>query len=91
MLELCRRAQLPAPEVNVHVEGHTVDFAWAAERLIVETDGWQAHGTRPAFERDRGRDADLLVAGWRVLRFTHTQVERRHGWVAQRLAQALRA
>jgi very-short-patch-repair endonuclease len=91
MLGLCRRWQLPAPKVNVHVGGHTVDFAWPAERLIVETDGWQAHGTRRAFERDRGRDADLLAAGWRVLRFTHAHLERQPAWVAQRLAGALRA
>jgi very-short-patch-repair endonuclease len=41
---------------------------WPDERVIVETDGWQTHGTRTAFERDRRRDLDLTAAGWRVIR-----------------------
>jgi len=65
MLTLCGSYRLPAPEVNSSIESYTVDFVWRAQRLIVETDGWQAHGTRNAFERDRRRDADLLAAGWR--------------------------
>jgi very-short-patch-repair endonuclease len=79
MLALCRRCGLAAPPVNTKIEGYTVDFAWREQRLIAETDGWQAHGTRQAFERDRRRDADLTVAGWRVLRITwkHLQDEPR--------------
>jgi very-short-patch-repair endonuclease len=71
------------------VEGHMVDFAWAAERLIVETDGWAAHGHRAGFERDRERDAELAAAGWLVLRFTWRQLRERPMWVAGRVAQAL--
>lgn len=70
MLALCRRYALAAPLVNTKIEGYTVDFAWPEQHLIAETDGWQAHGTRQAFERDRRRDADLTVAGWRVVRIT---------------------
>jgi very-short-patch-repair endonuclease len=79
MLALCRRCGLAAPLVNTKIEGYTVDFAWREQCLIAETDGWQAHGTRQAFERDRRRDADLTVAGWRVLRITwkHLQDEPR--------------
>jgi very-short-patch-repair endonuclease len=44
MLALCRRFELEAPLVNEKVNGHMVDFSWPARRLIVETDGWQAHG-----------------------------------------------
>jgi hypothetical protein len=39
-------------------------------RLVAETDGWQTHRTRAAFEADRRRDADLQADGWRVARFT---------------------
>src|SRR6185312_7663806 len=53
MLALCRRFELPAPEVNVDVMGYEVDFVWRVARVIVETDGWEAHGTRAACERDR--------------------------------------
>ncbi len=70
MLALCRLHRLPAPLVNEVVEGHERDFVWPEQRLIVETDGWQAHGTRQAFENDRLRDAHLIAAGWRPLRLT---------------------
>ena len=89
MLSLCRRFRLPTPEVNTRIQGYEVDFLWREQRLIVETDGWQAHGTRGAFERDRRRDADLLGAGWRVLRITYAQLESEPQWVAKRIAAAL--
>jgi very-short-patch-repair endonuclease len=89
MLGLCRRAGRPAPQVNVTIEGYLVDFVWREARLVVETDGWRAHGKRSSFERDRRRDADLLTAGWRVLRFTHVQLEQEPARVAATLARAL--
>jgi hypothetical protein len=46
------------------------DFLWPSRRLVVETDGWETHGTREAFEADRAKDAALTAAGYRVLRFT---------------------
>ena len=45
------------------------------ERLVVEVDGWESHGTRSAFEDDRARDARLKLLGFDVLRFTWRQVE----------------
>ena len=50
------------------------DFLWRTEGLVVETDGHASHGTRGAFERDRRRDQQLVVAGFRVVRFTWRQV-----------------
>jgi len=38
--------------------------------VIVETDGWETHRTRDAFEADRAKDAAFTAAGYRVLRFT---------------------
>src|SRR3954470_4772553 len=73
-LALCRDHGLPRPEVNARVAGLEVDFVFASRRVAVETDGWQFHGHRAAFERDRRRDAALTRAGYRVLRFTHDQV-----------------
>jgi very-short-patch-repair endonuclease len=88
-LAVIRDAGLPRPAVNAVVEGYMVDFAWPAERVIVETDGWAAHGHRAAFERDHRRDADLAAAGWVVLRFTWRQLRERPMWVASRVAQTL--
>jgi very-short-patch-repair endonuclease len=89
LLGLCRRAGLPLPRVNEEVEGFEVDFSWPQARLIVETDGWQAHGTRAAFERDRLRDATLIAAGWRPLRITWRRLESEPEAVAVQLRTLL--
>jgi very-short-patch-repair endonuclease len=73
-LRLCARHDIPRPLVNATVCGHEVDFLWPSARLIVETDGHAYHRTRLAFERDRRRDADLMLAGYRVLRITHRRL-----------------
>jgi very-short-patch-repair endonuclease len=77
-LALCRRADLPPPEVNVPLLVGGVqleaDFLWRDARLIVETDDRRSHATITAFEKDRRRDRRLIVAGWRVLRCTWRQV-----------------
>lgn len=74
MLALCRRAGLPAPTVNTKVEGREADFHWPPQRLVLETDGWQSHRTPTAFENDRKRDAQLVEAGWRVVRVTRRRL-----------------
>lgn len=94
LLELCRAAGLPTPAVNEWLtfdDGPAIkaDFVWRAQRLIVETDGWGAHGTRQAFERDRLRDQRVRLAGWELLRFTRRQVVRDPDWVAATTAEML--
>ena len=78
---LCRSAGLPDPEANVWItlaegDAYKTDFLWREERLIVETDGRDAHTTRAAFERDRLRDQRLTLAGFTMVRFTWRQVTR---------------
>ena len=84
-----KAAQLPKPMGNTIVLGHEVDFLWPEHMLIVETDGWRTHGHRRAFESDRARDAHLVAAGYRVLRFTWRQVIHETLLVTVRIAQAL--
>jgi hypothetical protein len=88
-LDLCRDHGLPRPEVNVLLAGLEVDFLWRAAALVVETDGFETHGTRAAFERDRKRDATLALAGIRVLRFTYRRVTREPASVAATVAAVL--
>ncbi len=88
-LALLDARKLPRPRSNCGVEGMEVDFVWPRERLAVETDGWAAHRTRRAFQRDRTKANDLTAAGWTVLRFTHADVVRRPGDAAERVARAL--
>ena len=51
-----------------------VDFAWPSARLVVETDGFAFHADRRAFREDRRRGNALVLAGWRVLRFSWEDV-----------------
>lgn len=61
--------------VHPMIAGFEVDFAFPDRRVIIETDGWEFHGSRDAFELDRHRDAVLAGAGWLVVRFTWRQIE----------------
>src|SRR3954454_9384665 len=88
-LALCERHGLPRPLVNEPLQGMTVDFVFAAERVAVETDSWRWHRGRAAFERDRARDAVLAAAGWQTLRFTDRQIERAQATVVRAVAAAL--
>jgi hypothetical protein len=86
-LVLCREAGRPEPEVNAWIPfpeggGVEADFLWRDHRLVVETDGYETHGTRHAFERDRLRDQRLALAGYQVVRFTWRQVVHETGLVA---------
>jgi len=69
---------LPRPERNALVDlpGRRVevDFLWRAALVVVELDGYAAHGTRQAFEDDRDRDRHLQLAGFRVVRVTWRQL-----------------
>lgn len=86
-----RRCGLAAPLVSTKIEGDTVALTWPDQRLIVETDGWRAHGTRQAFERDPRRDASLTAAGWRVLRVTWRRLQYEPRAVATQLKRVLDA
>jgi very-short-patch-repair endonuclease len=88
-LRLCRRHRLPMPEVNVRLGPYLVDFNWRKQRLAVEVDGFEAHGTRSAFEADRARDADLKLLGFDVIRFTWRQLTSEPSKVAATLRTLL--
>jgi very-short-patch-repair endonuclease len=51
-----------------------VDFLWAAEKLVVEVDGYAYHASRRAFANDRRRDAALMASGHRVVRVTWSDI-----------------
>jgi very-short-patch-repair endonuclease len=87
-LSHCSRHGFARPEVNVHVEGRERDFLWRSQRLVVEVDGGRSHGTRKGFERDRARDAELVAAGYRVMRFTERRLEQEGERVADELRRA---
>lgn len=47
-----------------------VDFAYPAQRIIVEADSRRWHTRERDFEADRRRDREAQLAGWDVYRFT---------------------
>jgi very-short-patch-repair endonuclease len=65
------------------------DFLWRANGLVIETDGRATHATREAFESDRRRDQRLMLAGFRVVRFTWRQVTGQPATVAETIGGLL--
>jgi hypothetical protein len=69
---------IPTPAFNAAVEGeqatHEVDAFWADQSLAIQLDGFEFHRTRRDRERDAASDADLELAGHRVMRFTWDDV-----------------
>ena len=90
-LTLCRRHRLSKPDVNVRVGSFIADFLWPGHDLIVELDGYRAHGTRSAFEADRARDVELKLLGYEVVRFTWRQLTSEPTHVARTLRRLLMA
>jgi very-short-patch-repair endonuclease len=75
---LIRDATLTTPDFNVLVDGerytHEVDAFWPSHGLIVQLDGFAYHRTRRDRDKDATSDADLELAGYRVLRLTWDDV-----------------
>jgi very-short-patch-repair endonuclease len=88
-LELCLKAGLPQPRTNYVEEGFELDCYWPEFRFAVELDLFETHGTRAAFERDRKRQEDLLLAGIAVTRVTGPRLEREPDEVVRRVARLL--
>jgi len=86
-LRICRKYQLPTPEVNVRVGPHLVDFLWRSPHLVVETDGYRYHRGRQAFRDDRARDLELRRRGFEVLHVSEEQIEGE----PEKVAEVLRA
>jgi hypothetical protein len=89
VLQLCDDYGLPEPIANATVEGILVDFFWSTKRLAIEADSYTYHSMPGAFERDRERDQHLTLAGYTVVRFTHTQVTQQRALVRRRLRRLL--
>lgn len=63
---------LPAPELQYEVidgngQGRRLDFAWPGQRIAVEYDSLDWHGSPDALRDDRRRTAALMDIGWIVI------------------------
>jgi very-short-patch-repair endonuclease len=93
---LLSRSSLPRP-VRQHWVAtprgrYRLDFAWPDQRVALECDGWEHHGGRLAFGKDRARVSEIVSTGWRVLVATWQIVAREPDrilrWVDAALAEA---
>lgn len=88
-LELVLAAGLPQPRMNYVERGFELDCYWPEHRFAVELDLFETHGTRAAFERDRVRQEELLLAGITMTRVTGPRLEREPDEVIRRVARLL--
>jgi REase_MTES_1575 len=88
-------AGLPRPRCNVRMrvlgEPLEIDLLWEEQRVAIEADGEETHGTPAAFQSDRRRDQILAAAGYRTARITWRQLEDELHATVDRIAQILRA
>ena len=74
---------LPTPEREYKFHPHRdfkADICWPGIKFIVEVDGGQwlekgGHTTGTGFERDRRRDCEAFVLGFKVVRVTPDMIE----------------
>ncbi|MBI2709627.1 MAG: type IV toxin-antitoxin system AbiEi family antitoxin domain-containing protein [Actinobacteria bacterium] len=73
-LRAIHAAGLPMPvqqhRISLGNHRYYADLAYPELKIVIELDGWDAHGDRTAFDRDRSRARELTLAGWCVLSFT---------------------
>ena len=88
-IRFCALYGLPTPLINVPFAGREADAYFAAEKVIVELDGWDFHRDRYSFEDDRERDANALADGAVTIRITWERMTHAPGREAERLAAIL--
>jgi very-short-patch-repair endonuclease len=90
LAQLLRESGLPAAEPQVPIGASRVDFAWRRYRLVCECDGFEWHGDRLRWKRDRRRIAAIEAAGFRVVHVMWEDVTKHPAETIDRLALALR-
>ena len=86
----CKQYELPEPVMSTRVAGYEADALFPDERIVIELDSWKFHSDPEAFESDRDRDVDRLVAGFWTVRITWERIKYRSQREATRLHQLLR-
>ncbi len=94
MLRLLQRGALPRPEPQYVITDagrfvRRVDFAYPEHRLAIETFGYRWHSARRAWQRDLERGNRLQRLGWRELRFSWDDVQRREQQVIALVREGL--
>lgn len=90
---LLREARIDGWQTNARVAtrggSNFVDVLFRRQRLVVEFDGWTYHGDRKAFDDDRRRRNELVLAGYRVLNFSWRHLVDDPDWVIRCIRSAV--
>lgn len=70
MAKLLRSADITGWKADRMIAGYQVDFLFAAQKVVIEADGMAYHSDAETFGRDRVKQNAIIVAGYRILRFT---------------------
>lgn len=70
LVRLLRAAGIDGWTLGLGFGGFVLDFAFPAERVAVEVDGWAWHVDVERFQADRRKGNALVRAGWDLLRYT---------------------
>jgi very-short-patch-repair endonuclease len=65
--------EIPVPRRNIMIDGWEIDCYWPEQRLAVELDGRPYHVAIRDIEKDKFKDAKLLLRAIRTLRITDTR------------------
>lgn len=87
--DVVRGPGLPVPEPQFRIGRMRVDFAYPVQRIAVELDGARWHTDSADRARDQARDAALVRAGWRIIRYRWADVTRHPDRVAAELRRHL--
>ena len=72
--ELCERANMPLPELNVRMDDWVIDAFWREQRVAVELDAYGNHHTPAQMRKDRRKEFYLRNRDITPLRYTDDQV-----------------
>jgi very-short-patch-repair endonuclease len=78
LFRLLRRTGLPVPATQHPVRTRSglrfIDFAYPDAKVAIESDSWEYHSSRQAFDGERARRNELEELGWHVLQITSSDV-----------------
>jgi very-short-patch-repair endonuclease len=89
---VCERYPDAKREVGSLVPGrkYKADIVIERLKLVIEVDGWEFHGKyKSGFLRDRQKDRLLMLAGYRVVRFTAGEILKESSVVMETLDKVI--
>jgi very-short-patch-repair endonuclease len=70
----CRSLDAFTPQVVVADGKYRIDFGDPTRKIGVELDGYEFHSSKDQFTKDRERQRELEMLGWRLIRFSGREV-----------------